>query len=36
MEYLPAYHVTVVILTNAEWIDPVSAAATIGKVALGG
>ena len=36
MEYLPAYHVTVVILTNAEWIDPVSAAATIGKAALGG
>jgi CubicO group peptidase (beta-lactamase class C family) len=36
MEYLPAYHVTVVILTNAEWIDPVSAAATIGKAALAG
>jgi len=36
MEYLPAYHVTIVILTNAEWIDPVSAAATIGKAALAG
>lgn len=34
MEYLPASHVTIVILTNADWIDPVAAASTLGKVAL--
>ncbi len=34
MEYLPASHITIVILTNADWIDPVAAASTLGTVAL--
>jgi len=32
MEYLPASHVTIVVLTNAEWADPVGAAATLANV----
>ena len=36
MEYLPAYHVTVVVLTNAEWMtDPLPATATLAKIAIG-
>jgi D-alanyl-D-alanine carboxypeptidase len=35
MEYLPASHVTIVVLTNAEWADPVGAAATLAKIVLG-
>ena len=34
MEYLPASHLTIVILTNAEWADPVGAATTLAKVVL--
>jgi len=34
MWYLPATHLTVVVLTNADWADPVSAAATLAGVAL--
>ena len=30
--YLPASHVTIVVLTNAEWADPVGAAATLANV----
>jgi CubicO group peptidase (beta-lactamase class C family) len=35
MEYLPASHVTVVILTNAEWADPIAACSALAKVAIG-
>ncbi len=36
MEYLPAYHLTVVILTNAEWANhPETAAAALAKAAIG-
>ncbi len=35
MEYLPAYHLSIVVLTNAEWADPVAAASALAKVALG-
>jgi D-alanyl-D-alanine carboxypeptidase len=35
MEYLPASQITIVVLTNAEWIDPVAAASTLAKAALG-
>jgi hypothetical protein len=34
MEYLPAYHVTVVVLTNANWADPVAATSALGKIAI--
>ncbi len=35
MEYLPAYHVTIVVLTNANWAtDPVSACSSLGKIAI--
>jgi hypothetical protein len=34
MEYLPASHVTIVVLENAEWADPIGAAAYLAKVAL--
>jgi len=34
MEYVPAYNVTIVVLTNAEWADPIAAASALGKVAL--
>jgi D-alanyl-D-alanine carboxypeptidase len=35
MWYLPDAHVTVVVLTNAEWADPVAAASTLVSAALG-
>jgi D-alanyl-D-alanine carboxypeptidase len=35
MEYLPAYHLSIVILTNAEWADPISAASALAKAAIG-
>ena len=35
MEYLPAYHVSVVVLSNADWADPVAAASTLAKIAIG-
>jgi D-alanyl-D-alanine carboxypeptidase len=35
MEYLPAYHVTVVVLTNAEWADPVAATSALAQIAIG-
>lgn len=34
MWYLPASHVTVVVIANAEWADPVAAAAVLAKVML--
>jgi D-alanyl-D-alanine carboxypeptidase len=34
MEYIPAYHVTVVVLTNANWADPIAACGTLGRTAL--
>jgi D-alanyl-D-alanine carboxypeptidase len=34
MEYLPASHVTIVVLENAAWGDPIGAAAKLAKVAL--
>ncbi len=34
MEYLPAYHVTAVVLSNADWADPVAAASTLAKIAI--
>jgi len=35
MEYLPAYHISIVILINAEWADPNFAASSIlGKIAI--
>lgn len=34
MEYMPASHVTIVVLENAEWADPIGAAAYLAKVAL--
>lgn len=35
MEYLPASHVTIVVLENAEWADPIGVATKLAKVALG-
>jgi D-alanyl-D-alanine carboxypeptidase len=35
MEYLPASHVTIVVLENAAWGDPIGAAAKLAKIALG-
>ena len=35
MEYLPASHVTIVVLENADWGDPIGAAAKLAKIALG-
>jgi D-alanyl-D-alanine carboxypeptidase len=35
MWYLPDAHVTVVVLTNAEWADPVAAASALVSTALG-
>ena len=35
MEYLPAYHVSVVVLSNADWADPVAAASPLAKIAIG-
>jgi len=32
--YMPASHVTVVVIANAEWADPVAAAAALAKVIL--
>lgn len=34
MEYLPAYHVSIVVLINAEWADPIAASSALGKIAL--
>jgi D-alanyl-D-alanine carboxypeptidase len=34
MWYLPASHVTIVVIANAEWADPVAAAAVLAKVIL--
>jgi D-alanyl-D-alanine carboxypeptidase len=34
MEYLPAYHITVVALINANWADPVAADAALFQVAI--
>jgi len=34
MEYLPAYHVTVVVLSNAEWANPVAASSTLARIAI--
>ena len=34
MWYLPASHVTIVVIANAEWADPVAAAAALAKVIL--
>jgi D-alanyl-D-alanine carboxypeptidase len=34
MEYLPAQHLTVVVLANAQWADPVTAASTLAKIAI--
>ena len=34
MEYLPVQHVTVVILVNAQWADPMTAASTLAKIAI--
>jgi hypothetical protein len=36
MEYLPAYHVTIVVLTNADWTEPLPAASTLAKIAIAG
>jgi D-alanyl-D-alanine carboxypeptidase len=35
MEYIPAYHVTVVFLTNANWADPIAACNSLSRAALG-
>jgi D-alanyl-D-alanine carboxypeptidase len=35
MAYLPASHITIVILTNAQWADPIGAAASLAKTVLG-
>jgi hypothetical protein len=35
MEYLPSCHVTVVVLTNAEWADPVAATSALAQIAIG-
>jgi D-alanyl-D-alanine carboxypeptidase len=34
MEYLPAQHVTIVVLVNAQWADPVTAVSTLAKIAI--
>jgi D-alanyl-D-alanine carboxypeptidase len=34
MEYLPASDVTIVVLTNAEWANPLAATSTLAKIAL--
>jgi CubicO group peptidase (beta-lactamase class C family) len=34
MWYLPASHVTIVVIANAEWADPVAAAAALANVIL--
>ncbi len=34
MEYFPAYHVTVVVLTNADWADPIAASSNLVKIAI--
>lgn len=34
MFYLPAYHVTVVVLINANWVDPMAAAGAVAKAAI--
>ncbi len=34
MEYLPAYGVTIVVLVNAEWANPLTAASTLAKIAI--
>jgi D-alanyl-D-alanine carboxypeptidase len=34
MFYLPAYHVTVVVLINANWVDPMVAAGAVAKAAI--
>jgi len=34
MEYLPAYGVTIVVLANAEWANPLTAASTLAKIAI--
>ena len=35
MEYLPAYHLSIVVLTNADWANPMTAASALAKAALG-
>jgi D-alanyl-D-alanine carboxypeptidase len=35
MEYLPADQVTVVVLINADWADPIAASATLARIAVG-
>ncbi len=35
MEYLPDCHVTIVVLTNAEWADPVAASSALATIVLG-
>jgi D-alanyl-D-alanine carboxypeptidase len=34
MEYLPASHVTIVVLENAEWADPIGGAGKLAQIAL--
>jgi D-alanyl-D-alanine carboxypeptidase len=34
MEYLPDSHVTIVVLTNADWADPVAASSVLAKIAI--
>ena len=36
MEYLPAYHVTIVLLTNADWTNPLTDTSTLAQVAIAG
>jgi D-alanyl-D-alanine carboxypeptidase len=35
MEYLPAYGMTIVVIANAEWCDPIAAAAILAPIAIG-
>jgi D-alanyl-D-alanine carboxypeptidase len=34
MEYLPAYHVSIVVLINAEWADPMTTVADLAGIAI--
>jgi len=36
MEYLPAYHVTIVLLTNADWTNPLTDTSTLAQGAIAG
>jgi D-alanyl-D-alanine carboxypeptidase len=35
MEYLPANHLSIVVLTNADWANPMTAASALAKAAIG-